>query len=362
MLVGHEARVFDPPGVTTHLGRTANVLLAPALRFDAVWYLTIARHGYATVDPHFFPLYPLVVRGVSLLTQSTIAAGILVSLITCLAALYFVYRLTELDFGPRVASIAAWVLALFPMSFFLSATYSESLFLALSSGSIYFARRDRWAWAGALGALTSATRNVGVLLVVPLAVLYLDQRRLVGTGLRSEDRRRAAWIALVPLGLIAYMIGLGIDRGTPFAMLRGGPANRGFVLAPVTVVNQITWTAHRLEALIRTGHYGFGLLYTGLPELGFLALASLAALGVARHLQRAYAAYVIVALIVLLCLPALQGEPLTSFPRYILVLFPLWVWLGLVASRRRWLPVLLPVCGLLLILWTGQFATWHFVA
>jgi 4-amino-4-deoxy-L-arabinose transferase-like glycosyltransferase len=358
MEVGHEGRVFDPPRVTAGLGHTANVLLAPALRWDAVWYLTIAHHGYTRDSlASFFPLYPLAIRGLSIATQSTIAAGILISFAACLAALFAVYRLAELDFGPRVAAASVWVLALFPMSFFLSAIYTESLFLALSAGSLYFARRGRWAWAGVLGGLAAATRSIGILLVVPLAILYLDQRRR-----SSTPRHDFGWIGLVVLGLVGYMVGLAIERGAPFAMLRGAPAHRGFLLAPATIVNQVKWAVDRVDDLTRAGHYGFGLLYTGVPELAFLALAVLAAVGVARRLHPAYAAYVVVVLIVLLCEPGVHEQPLTSFPRYILVLFPLWIWLGLWARERRRLPVLLAVSTLLLVLFTGQFATWHFVA
>ena len=47
-----------------------------------------------------------------------------------------------------VARGAVLATAFLPMSFFLSAVYSESLFLALSVGAVYAARTDRWAWAG----------------------------------------------------------------------------------------------------------------------------------------------------------------------------------------------------------------------
>src|SRR4029077_2699644 len=69
--------------------------------------------------------------------------------------------------------LAVLLTAFAPMAFFLSAVYSESLFLALSVGLFWSARKGRWAIAGALGALAGATRSVGVVLILPAVVLYL---------------------------------------------------------------------------------------------------------------------------------------------------------------------------------------------
>ena len=81
------------------------------------------------------------------------------------------------------------------MSFFFSAVYTESLFLALSAGCFYLARRERWVWAGVLGGLAAATRSIGVLLVVPLAVLYLQEltRSPGQPGLAGRGGLRRAW-------------------------------------------------------------------------------------------------------------------------------------------------------------------------
>ena len=67
------------------------------------------------------------------------------------------------------------LIAFFPAAVFFSAAYTESLFLALSVGVLLAARRERWALAGALGALAAATRSMGVLLIVPALLMYLSQ-------------------------------------------------------------------------------------------------------------------------------------------------------------------------------------------
>ena len=122
------------------------------------------------------------------------------------------------------------LVAFCPMAYFFSAVYSESLFLALSVGCILQARMGRWAWAGVLGAIGAASRNSGVMLVVPIVLLFLYGPRadrppsgVGGDADRFAGWRRVlprypvtpaiAWAGLVPLGLGAYIGWLALKTG-----------------------------------------------------------------------------------------------------------------------------------------------------
>ena len=63
-LARENADKFDDPALTHPL---ASELLAPLARWDAVWYLRIAHSGYGSSPARaaFFPLYPLLVRGLA---------------------------------------------------------------------------------------------------------------------------------------------------------------------------------------------------------------------------------------------------------------------------------------------------------
>ena len=65
-LARENAMKFDEPALTHAI---ADPLLAPLARWDSVWYLRIADSGYgeSTARAAFFPLYPLLVRGVGTL-------------------------------------------------------------------------------------------------------------------------------------------------------------------------------------------------------------------------------------------------------------------------------------------------------
>src|SRR5207244_3847982 len=136
--------------------------------WDSVYYVQIAQDGYTNAkQAGFFPLYPHVIG----VLGAPIITGVLLSLVAFAAALVLFDRLAVLETGSAlVARRSVWLLALFPASLFFSAVYTEGLFLALSVGAFLAARSGRWAWAGILGGLTAATRNVGVVLLVPLVV------------------------------------------------------------------------------------------------------------------------------------------------------------------------------------------------
>lgn len=184
--------------------------------WDAGHYVRIAEEGYHIGPgfPAFFPLYPLLIRSFDvILPGGPLISALVVANLAAWGALVLLHRLADHEFGPRVAQRATWYLAAFPMGFYLFIGYNESLFLLLALGVLYAGRRGHWWLAGALGALSSATRLFGVLLMLPLAVEYLRQ---IGWRPRAV-RADVLGIAMVPLGVIAYSVYCLVDLGSPLA-------------------------------------------------------------------------------------------------------------------------------------------------
>jgi hypothetical protein len=186
------------------------------LRWDSVWYVIIAQSGYERDlrSVVFFPLYPMLVRGVDqVLPRGVFEAALLVSVAACYAALVMVHRLASEILGPGPARRAAFYLLAFPTGFYLAAAYNESLFVALTVGSLYFMRRRQWWLAGVLGAFSTATRFAGVLLVAAFAYEYLRQR--------DFSLRRVRWdvlaAALIPVGVALYALYCWHLMDDPFA-------------------------------------------------------------------------------------------------------------------------------------------------
>jgi len=176
--------------------------------WDSKWYLDIARHGYAagqsfnpgaTSNIGFFPLYPVLVFLASFYVGGYLVSGLVVSNLALIAGAYLLYKLVRLDMDEAAARRSIKYLLILPAAYIFSAVYSESLALLLSVAAIYFARTDRWWWAGASGLLLSAARPTGVLIILPLFVLalqdYLKSRKFAAKYLS---------LALVPMGLVAF--------------------------------------------------------------------------------------------------------------------------------------------------------------
>ena len=207
---------------------------------DSLWIINIARAGYEkepfnTNIQHtwaYFPLYPLLLHAAAKLTGDLPLTGIVLSSLLFLLALMVLHRtVTEFDYDEATADRTVFYVAAFPASYFFSLAQTESLFLLLTVGCFYAAKRQRWWLAGICGALASATRFAGVFLVVPLAVLYWQNHRGPGKGRIKAD---VASLLLVPLGLIAFMVYLKSITGNAlaFAEIPGGVgAQRGNVLA-----------------------------------------------------------------------------------------------------------------------------------
>jgi Mannosyltransferase (PIG-V) len=392
--VGRARSAYDPPGIVNGFGWLGDLLAAPVARWDAVWYLVIAHYGYrpdlTAARTAFFPLYPLGIRGISQLGVPPIAAGVALSMTALAAALYGIHRLSTLELGGLaqragsgdVARLAVLVTALSPMAFYFSAVYSESLYLALSVGVFWCARHGRWAWAGALGMLASATRSAGLVLALPMLMLYLygpreDREPDFPDGAwwrpRYRMRRDLLWVAALPVGVAAYMAYLALAGGSALMPFHAQEVwNRHFVGPYVGVwdgaraafdgVRQLLSFQRRHVYFSVAGGSPFVDAGHNVMLFAFLLAAVPMIVGVLRRLPLAYGAYVLAALALPLSYPVVP-EPLMSLPRFEVVLFPLAIWLGAwLADRPRARLPALASSALLMAFFVGEFATWHWVA
>lgn len=364
---------FDPGGVTRPFGAFGDLLVGPAARWDSVWYLNIANDGYGGSGNRaaFFPLYPLLVKVLGTLCGSPLIAAIAISLGAFLAALTALHRLAVIEVGEEAARWAVLALALFPGSLWFSAAYSESLFLTVSVGAVLAARQGRWAWAGALGALGAATRSAGLLLMVPLVLLWWDAYR---SSVPRARRRDVAWVAIVPLGLAAYcgyLAATGEPADAPFssqdtwhrAMKGPWTGVADGATAAWAGVRQLVHGPPPPVYFDRAAGDAMAIGRHNIALFACLLLAVPALIGALRRLPLAHGAYALCALLLPLSYPV-GPQPLMSLPRFEAVLYPLFLWLGWWLARgpawRR--VVVLGTFALGLAACSALFTTWHWVA
>ena len=322
------------------------------------WHFTrIAERGYLPpglpcCDQAFFPGYPALIRLVMPFTAgSALAAGVLVTLAAGAVAAVLLYRLAlQLSGDERTARAAVLYLSVAPFGVFLTAVYSEALFLALSLGAWLASVRRRWWLAGAVAAGASLVRVNGLFLAVALGVLYLGQLWADG-----ERRPRADVLALgLPVlatgGYFAYLTArtgsltawqdaqvAGWDRHGAWPW-QGLLAGWRHVQEPASLHLQVSRWADLLTVVA-------GLVLV---------------LVLARLRRWAEGVYVGLNVAVLVC-----STTLVSAPRYTLTWFPAYLLIAELVQRPGWrwlrgpLPIASAVAMTVLTVW---FATHRWVA
>jgi hypothetical protein len=296
-------------------------LVNPWTNWDGAWFVGVAQHGYSRAgSAAFLPLYPLLIRaGTPLGGGHYAVVAVLLSVLFFLVACLLLYRLVAADFTPAVALWSVTFLAIFPSSLFFQAAYSESLFLLLSVACFYWSRRGRFWLAGLAGAAAALTRNTGVILVLPMALYYLEAH---GWRLRRVDRV-AASLLLVPAGLAAYLAYLWARLGDPLAFLHVQTAWRRAPAFPALTVYRGAVAFGRGLYALAAGHASHAEIHN---VIAFALLAIALALLVVgwRRLPAPYTAYALVAIVLPLCYPT-DSRPLLSMARFVAVIFPLQV-------------------------------------
>jgi len=342
--------------------------------WDGEHYVALATGGYLhppdNVSPAFFPLYPLLMRffaglfGGPISEEALSVWGPLLSLLFLPFALYFVYQIALDSFDERVARGTVLALAFFPTTFFLNAAYTESLFLALSAGSLWAVRvRKDLLLAGVLAALAGATRNVGVFLIVPLLYEWIKNI--------ETFRWRGIYLLVAPGGLLAYMGYLGVRFGDPLLFYSAQKSWGRQATGPLDTAGMAWGSAvEGAGRLLDPGlwaHPALGNAANHLAlagnffNLAFFVFAVVVLLAGSRYLPLSLTVYglLLVAPATLFGTPV---SPLMGTPRYVLVAFPIFIVLGLISRNRPLFGGWLVLSALFSLVLCALFVSWRFVA
>jgi hypothetical protein len=334
-----------------------NLFLDGWARWDAGWYRDIAEQGYTNIpkaesgqqgqrDTAFFPLYPLAIRLFTIVFGDTFLAGLIISNLAFLFALIVLFHLLSHVYGAEIARRTIILLAIYPFSLFFSAMYSESLFLLAAVLAFYLGERKQWFWAALAAAAASATRVVGIAVVLGLLVLYLEQI----DWRRRRIRPAILWTLLGAAGLGGYMAFLAQRFGDPLLFVRsqqvpGWAAGLEFRSALGTIRDSLSLRA------IAAGHYPA----IDMIQLGIFGLA-LGLCALAWHrIGRAYAIWSITTLLI-------SFLSWRSMGRLVLVIFPLFLVAALLLHQSRWYPIIVYISVLLLALFSIMYAHFYWVA
>ena len=288
-------------------------------------------------EAHFFPLYPWMIRVMTLLTGKSVFAGILVSNLSAVLFLYFFYNLAQKLLDSERGAQASLFYVFFPTSFYLNAVYSESLFLACLVGAFFYLEQKKLIPALIAAALAMLCRPTAIL-AVP-ALIWL-------AALRFPERR---WLAASLVGIICfaslavYLSILWNTFGNWGALTEGANYWRGAARYP-------------LYALVRFFSNPIALhgQHNSILDFSFAVLHLLSIVFIFRRFPFPYFLYSIIYIVFVL------SSSLFSFSRLCLVNFPFFLYLGSQLSGR-WAFVVQTFTAMLLAFFFAAFANWFWV-
>ena len=296
-----------------HSGKFSNNFWENLANWDGGHYLGIAREGYKEKFQYaFFPLYPLAIKATNQIIQNFLVSAILISVSSAFLGLHLLYKLVAMDFDKKVARYTIFLLLIFPTSFYFLTAYSEGLFFLLAVATFFFLRKGNLGLAVILAALASATRLVGLAVVLGLILEVWTTRGINKTNW---------YIFLAPLGFIIYCWYLFNTTGDPFYFMTA----------------QLHWQRSLALPIIGFWETLRNLATPGFITQNFSAFLDLifAVFGVGmiirafRFLPIAYGVYGLVSVLLPLFTPSLS-----SVPRFLLPVFPIFILMALVKNQN----------------------------
>jgi len=293
---------------------------------DSTWYASIAESGYTvrefsnTKDENwaFFPLLPILERLLNPLFSDFYLSGLAIASLCNFLAFFLLYELMQArGYSEDITSRALLFLAFFPTTYFLALPLTESLLLTLGLAAFLAAEKDRPLLAGIFLGLAGASRPSGLLMVPALLFVWL---RKEGSFNALFKVRYIFASAISTLGAAAFMVHLYNISGNPLAFLdiqsRWGRRKMGLFELLGSIPDRAT---------VMIEDWNFVIL-----NLLAIALSVTATIYFLKRKEFDFAT-----IIALPILSALNTGTTLSCHRFVVTLFPIFIFLAVITKSRN---------------------------
>lgn len=310
----------------------------------------------------FFPFYPTMIRllsvPLSVFGLNSIAtaslAGLIISLVGTLAGMVALFDLTKDSMGTEGGVRAAFYLIIFPTSMFFAQVYTEGLFVGLAFSALALMKREKWIGAAILAVFATWTRAVGVALIIPLIIPWLQRgdwmdidlewRELYFNGIPWRAMGNA-FLHLAPLfAFVAWRLSF---YGVAFGVVEELFFGRG---AFQFLTSFLGWVGV-FQQMVEGGNSQFVTYYV--IEFGAIVLGIWACIATRKQFL-GLSLYGLVAILL-----ALTSGPPQGMHRYILVAPSVFIFLSQLGEHawfdRAWSVLSTLLMGLLAMLFTYNF-------
>lgn len=295
--------------------------------FDGYHYMEIAQRGYQYLEQAFFPFYPILIRlSHSLLNLHFIISGEIISNLAFFLSLIVIYKLLIIDKKRGLFCLLLLTIIFFPTSYSYGAVYNDSLFLLLSTLTIYFARRKSWALSSISGAFATSARLNGLALAFFILFEYWQQHKKNNQAFSFTKilKSKIFFILLIPLVFLGYLLFVHLNFGDwrmVFTTMKIWGQDK-IIFPP-----QVFWRYFKIIFLYPT----FQLTYwVAIVELLFVLFYLYMIIYSYKKIRLSYWIFFVISLLI----PSLTGT-FAGMPRYGLHLYPLFLSLSLFLKHKR---------------------------
>jgi len=318
------------------------------IRWDAHWYTYVAGHGYTAKSIVFFPGIIVFMKVLAYCGFNLAVAGLIICNLFAFLSFWMMELTFQLDFPEKTVRYALLSYAVMPTSFFLNSIYTEPIFITSSLACVYYSRVGNWWYAGIAGALATVTRNLGIFLFVLLLYEFI----------KSYPRLRTVKYPILPLflppaALLLFMAYNLYLLGDPVAFISsqqgwgrhlGLPWQNIWNNLPLTFANN---SANQPGAALDS----FTVI---ICLVGLLCITLLPKFKVHKsYLMIAWIWFIIPLMF------AATELPLYSMSRFILPIFPLYLFLASLPQKIFYCYIVLSAVTLLLC--TSLFINWYWI-
>lgn len=323
-----------------HSNKFGNDFLTSFSNWDGGHFLGIAKNGYSEKFQYaFFPLYPLAINLLNRLINSYLLSAILISVISTFLGLHLLYQLMRVYFEKKLAEKIILALIFFPTSFYFLTAYSEGLFFLLVVSTFYFLGKRKLFLATIFATLASATRLVGLAVAVGLLVEVISTFGV---------KRKNWFIFLAPLGFFIYCWYLYTKTSDPFYFIAAEAHWQRSITVPVFSFWESIRSLSQPE-FISTHFSAFLDLIFAVFGLG-LSIRTF------RFLPLPFSIYSILSILLPLFTPTL-----TSMPRFLLPIFPIFILIAL--NKNSFINLTYQVIAVMLLaIFSVLFVTGYWVS
>ncbi|MBI4162588.1 MAG: hypothetical protein HY513_02805 [Candidatus Aenigmarchaeota archaeon] len=361
LVVGILATLLIPIELTHRQTAIDNWFLNSWAQYDARAYLDIAENGYNSQFPGggnyaWYPLYPLMIKifasavafiGVSFSFSYGLSA-FLISNIFSFVAVYYLYKLTNQEFGnSKIAKRSVIYFSLFPTVYFLTAMYAESLLIALSIASFYYAKNERWFLASLTGFFAGMTRIQGAFLFFPISYMYFRSKEYKIKNIKANG----CFLMLPLTGSAVVMLYHYIITGNAFIQFSTQAAYGRVLSLPWDSFMSAVLKIANATSLQDIFYHVFNIFMA----LGFLALAAWSF----KEMKKEYGIYFLISMIV-----PLSSTALLSISRHNLAMFPAFMLMAKLSEKRKYRLIFAPlyvIFFVLLIFFTARHVNEWFI-